>query len=394
MLARVGKRLAEGRLPAEPVAEDVKHAVASFDRADRLAFADVLLEANELELLHILIGRTSTEEDGDRRDTRETSNKMHRQPIVRGIEVIKCHKVLAVVFNPLERMASSISCDLIARPTNLQPLPPRTPLKTPRYEITKDVQVIDEALPISDAVTLMNSKNISSLLIKNSRDVIVGILTERDLARRLVLLDMADKLTRGVGTIATRDLHFADADRLHESIVKLHFDKGLRHFPVLKGKEPTMHNLIGMLTVTDLLRHYLREESKRVAFATATTEDPLPKRVAVLTARPAGIKLYEDRLSGPTVLPVRITNVAHFVNAHVKGEMPLILDMDGWPRAALSNNIVQAKKYKGQLIMTVSNPDVVKLFRKFLTRGRQTIVDKPFDADYLVWLLTAASVAG
>ena len=262
-------------------------------------------------------------------------------------------------------------------------------MHAPQYKIQEKVEVVDESATIGDAVARMNAKNISSLLVANAKGMIVGILTERDVLRRLTLLDVADKLARPVGTIATREVFFADARHLHASIVKLHFEKHLRHFPVLKGADATVDNLAGMLTVTDILRHYLRDEAERAAEASATKALPLPKRVAVLTYKPAGFSVYKKSLSGPTIKPLPLEDFFGFFKTQAKGEMPLIVDMDGWPTKKLSSIIVQAKKYRGQLILSVSNPDVVTLFRKYLASGRQTIVAKPFDPDYLIWLLTA-----
>ena len=239
----------------------------------------------------------------------------------------------------------------------------------------------------------MNTKSISSLLVVNDDGRIVGIVTERDVMRRLTLLDVADKLERAIGTIATREVHFVDHRRIHETIVKLHFEKGIRHFPVLKGPEPTLTNLAGMLTVTDLLRYYLRDEATRAAEQAAEDDGELPRKVAVVTFKPEAFAHYKRALSRPTVKPVELPpkETVNFFKTHAKGEMPLVIDMDGWPVKKLGSLIALAKPYKGQLILTVSHPDVVTLFRKFLAKGRQTIAAKPFDPDYLVWLLTAAN---
>lgn len=256
------------------------------------------------------------------------------------------------------------------------------------YTIDPRVVAVDESHTVGDAVLLLKEKGISSLLVTNTKGMVTGILTERDLVRKFTLLDVADKLVRPIATVASRDVHFADFDNLHASIVKLHFERGFRHFPVLKGKEHKLDNVVGMLTITDLLRHYLRDEAERATKNQASSKNPLPKHVAVLTARPALFEPYREALTRATLSPARIADVARFVTDHPTGTTPLVVDLDGWKSETLSSVIVQAKKYKGVLVMTVSNPDVVTLFRKFLARGRQTIAAKPFDADYLVWLLT------
>ena len=82
-----------------------------------------------------------------------------------------------------------------------------------------------ESASVSDALELMNEKKISCLLLHNDKEKIVGILTERDVIRKLIPLEVEDKFERQVGLIATREVYFADIDRLHESVVRLHFEK-------------------------------------------------------------------------------------------------------------------------------------------------------------------------
>ncbi len=261
------------------------------------------------------------------------------------------------------------------------------------YQINTRVEFVDESLPVADAVQLMNAKGISSILVKDSHGLVCGILTERDIVRKFTLLDMSDKLSRNVGIVATRQVAFADAEDLHESIVRLHFDKGLRHFPVLKGKEPRVENVVGMLTVTDILRHYLRRDAQIAVEQAAAKDHAMPLRFALLTFKPEIAQTYLATLRSKHLEAEQIRDLGQFVTSHPRGDMPLILDMDGWPMKKLGDLIVQAKKYKGQLILTTSDPNVVNLFRRYLDKGRQTIVSKPFDADFVVWLLTAFAAA-
>ena len=53
----VGDRLADVRIAAERVAEHLKHAIIAFELPRRLAFADVVGEADHLDFADVRIGR-------------------------------------------------------------------------------------------------------------------------------------------------------------------------------------------------------------------------------------------------------------------------------------------------------------------------------------------------
>jgi CBS domain-containing protein len=260
----------------------------------------------------------------------------------------------------------------------------------PAYEVQHSAISIPELTTIADAIREMNEKRISCVLLSNPDRRVTGILTERDVIRRLTLLDIEDKLQRPVITIATRDVLFADADNLHESVVRLHFEKNVRHFPVLRGDEPLLDDVVGIVTVTDIIRHYLRLELAAEAKAKAAEREPRPPRpLSVICQSPKQMELYQRSFGSAGFVPTWIDDPDKFFRDHQDGEPPLVFDFDGYPKAALSRLVVQAQKYRGHLILTVSNPAVVNLFRPYLDKRRQTIAMKPFDVEYLAWLLTS-----
>ena len=260
------------------------------------------------------------------------------------------------------------------------------PRTNPSYHIAKPVIAMHESASVSDALELMNEKKISCLLLHNDKEKIVGILTERDVIRKLIPLEVEDKFERQVGLIATREVYFADIDRLHESVVRLHFEKKIRHFPVLRGNVATLENVVGMVTVTDIIRHYLNSEFN---------ESPQTKRkdtnlrpLSVICKQPDQVGFYEVQFAKAKFEVTRVSDPAKFFRENARGDIPLIFDFDGYAQKDLSNLIVLTKKYSGHLIMIVSDPGIVTLFRRYLDKQRQTIALKPLDTDYLIWLLT------
>ena len=259
----------------------------------------------------------------------------------------------------------------------------------PNYNFTRPVVAVLESTSVADAIKLMNDRKISSLLLHNDDERVVGILTERDVLRRLMLLDVADKLDRPVGTVATREVLFADAENVHESVIRLHFEKGLRHFPVLRGKDPVLANVVGIVTITDVIRHYLQLELQQLQQTTpARGDEPVARPLSVICRRPTQIVLYQQSFGKVGFTSSRVDDPGKFFRENMRGEVPLIFDFDGYSQVELSSLIVQAKNYPGHLIMTASNQNAVNAFSRFLDKDRQTMALKPFDADYLSWLLT------
>ena len=265
-----------------------------------------------------------------------------------------------------------------------------TRLPRAQYNALKPVITVHESMPIGEAIKVMNERKISCLLLSNDDERVVGIFTERDVLRRLTLLDLSDKLERAVGTIATREVLFANLDDLHASVVRLHFEKNVRHFPVLSGKDPVLSNLVGIVTVTDVIRYFLNfETAHHAAKAAEAASTPLaPRPLSVICQNPKQMQLYHSSFGNEGFAPQRVEDTARFFREQENGRVPLIFDFDNYQKNELSSLIVLAKKYRGHLIMTASDLNIVNLFRRYLDKDRQTIALKPFDTDYLVWLLT------
>ena len=111
---------------------------------------------------------------------------------------------------------------------------------------------------IDFAAKRMIEKSVSSILVLDDFESIVGILTERDILRKLATLDVDRKLARPIRTIMSPKVHCVQLNNMMIEIVKLHQSKGIRHFPILKnGSSLEKANIYGIVTVTDLARQFL-----------------------------------------------------------------------------------------------------------------------------------------
>ncbi len=252
--------------------------------------------------------------------------------------------------------------------------------------INTNVAFIDSKAPIADAVVLMRDLNISSVLVLDDEDHVVGIITERDIVQKFTLLDMGDKLTALVNTLMTRPVRFAQISNLEEDIANLHFNYRIRHFPVLNGTAPIKANVVGMVSVTDLLRRYLTSIGKMTLLFAA--QDKLPTRTLHVSAfSQKEAEPYLKIFMGLGLKVVHILDVMEFVRQNNHKDNALLVDLDREDVAHLKAILVELKNFKGDLILTTSNAALMQSLRKH-SEWNFDVMLKPIDYSYCHWLLT------
>ena len=115
------------------------------------------------------------------------------------------------------------------------------------------VHTLPETDTLADAVNLLNTYNIGAVVITDTGGAITGILSERDIIRRLGknptgALDMAigQAMTRGVVT-CQRDTNIAE---VMERMTRLR----IRHMPVAEAGD-----LIGIVSIGDVVKYKIEE---------------------------------------------------------------------------------------------------------------------------------------
>ncbi|PLZ03827.1 inosine-5-monophosphate dehydrogenase [Burkholderia sp. WAC0059] len=115
------------------------------------------------------------------------------------------------------------------------------------------VHTINASDSVYDAIRLMAQKQIGALVVTD-RDAIVGIVTERDYARKVVLMDRASKTTL-VSEIMSTQVRFVQPEQTTYDCMALMTERHMRHLPVLdQGK------LIGMVSIGDLVKEIIAEQ--------------------------------------------------------------------------------------------------------------------------------------
>ena len=107
---------------------------------------------------------------------------------------------------------------------------------------------------VFDALQLMADKGIGALLVTQN-EAIVGIVTERDYARKIVLKGRTSALTL-VRDVMTSHVMFVGPTQTSEECMALMTDNRLRHLPVISedGK------LLGLISIGDLVKGIISQQ--------------------------------------------------------------------------------------------------------------------------------------
>jgi CBS domain-containing protein len=117
-----------------------------------------------------------------------------------------------------------------------------------RELMVKDVVTASAAVASAqDAARTMNQKGIGCLVAVDANHV-VGILTERDLLRRIVEVCRNPKLTK-MSEIMTRQVIVGDPDMELLEATRLMFEKRIKKLPIVERDR-----LVGLITLTDIAR--------------------------------------------------------------------------------------------------------------------------------------------
>lgn len=106
---------------------------------------------------------------------------------------------------------------------------------------------------IATAVGILREKRIGALMVVDGSGKLVGILSERDIVRKLAETP-GQTLPQTVGENMTRDVVVCTPDDVLVDVLKRMSEGRFRHMPVL-----AQDALVGMVTIGDVVNFRLRE---------------------------------------------------------------------------------------------------------------------------------------
>jgi CBS domain-containing protein len=110
---------------------------------------------------------------------------------------------------------------------------------------------------VFDALKLMRDKDIGAVLVLKEGKM-VGIFTERDYARKVILQGKSSLKTL-INEIMTPHVVYTDPSQTNEQCMALMAAKHVRHLPVLDNGE-----LVGIISMSDLVRSIINEQKDTI----------------------------------------------------------------------------------------------------------------------------------
>ena len=117
----------------------------------------------------------------------------------------------------------------------------------------RDVWTISPNATVMEALKLMAEKNVGALVVTHD-DEVVGIISERDYARKVVLRNKASINTK-VKEIMTEKVYYVGPKTTAEECLTLTVQQNIRHLPVLKNGD-----LVGMISIGDVVKAVIGEQ--------------------------------------------------------------------------------------------------------------------------------------
>jgi CBS domain-containing protein len=106
---------------------------------------------------------------------------------------------------------------------------------------------------VYEALQIMSEKDVGALLVLDKGNL-VGIFSERDYARKLILKGRFSKDTT-VGELMTREVLYIESQSTIEHCMALMTANRVRHLPVLENER-----LIGIVTIGDVVKQTISDQ--------------------------------------------------------------------------------------------------------------------------------------
>jgi CBS domain-containing protein len=111
----------------------------------------------------------------------------------------------------------------------------------------QQVWSISPSASVFEALQLMAARDIGALVVVET-DRLVGIFSERDYARKVILHGKTSRETL-VGEVMTARVTYVKPEQTTEECMALMTEKHIRHLPVMEGER-----LIGLISIGDVVK--------------------------------------------------------------------------------------------------------------------------------------------
>jgi len=127
-------------------------------------------------------------------------------------------------------------------------------------KINKNRQIwtISKDQSVMQALIVMSEKNIGAIIIVDNNDFPIGIFSERDYARKIILKGKSSKDTL-LDEVMTKELITVTRDYKIDQCMEIMNEKRIRHLPVLENKK-----IVGIISIGDVLKIMIKEQKELI----------------------------------------------------------------------------------------------------------------------------------
>ena len=122
----------------------------------------------------------------------------------------------------------------------------------------RQIWTISKDQSVRQALILMSEKNIGAIIIVDNNDLPIGIFSERDYARKIILKGKSSKDTL-LDEVMTKELITITRDYKIDQCMEIMIEKKIRHLPVLENKK-----IVGIISIGDVLKIMIKEQKELI----------------------------------------------------------------------------------------------------------------------------------
>ena len=122
---------------------------------------------------------------------------------------------------------------------------------------------------VYDAIARMDEHKVGALfVVEDSR--LVGVISERDYARKVILQDRASKQTP-VHEVMTTPVIYVEASTSLSECMRIIDHERVRHLPVMEAGK-----LVGVVSIGDVVRTIIAQQADTIEYLNTMITDPYP----------------------------------------------------------------------------------------------------------------------
>lgn len=121
----------------------------------------------------------------------------------------------------------------------------------------REVYSVKPDATVYEALKKMAGKNIGALLVMNS-DEVIGVFSERDYARKIILQGKSSKDAK-VGELLSDRIFYVKPSTTTTECMQLMNDHRVRHLPVLDGEK-----VVGIVSIGDIVNKTIKDHQNTI----------------------------------------------------------------------------------------------------------------------------------